>query len=158
MDTLTIDKHTKLSTIQSWVKAMPEKSGSVKVNSKQLVFHNNGRVMVKNSFHTHPKLACNGGYQPPSVHDLGTVLNGAIAGKVERHYVLAAQGLYIINVKCGISTKASDNILKVARNLRSTMQPSSKHHQKWMMLINQVHPRCFHVEYCTWSQQLHHLN
>lgn len=148
---LVVGPSASLAAIRKWVCATPEKSGSVTVEGGVLTFHNNGRAMGKTSFHTHPKTVAQGGYQPPSVRDLQILLNGALRGVVARHYVLCAQGMYIVTLKCNMSRAAFNKLNSTMMSLRRSLAPSRNHHTKWMDVANRVCPRCFNVKFRRWS-------
>lgn len=153
MATLTIKKVGKndCAKIQQWVSAWPEKTGSVIETPKSLKFvdDNNNTGLV--SFHTHPLTNKQGGYQPPSVTDLQVLLNGALRGVVERHYVLCNAGMYVISLKCNLSRAAYIRLKARVESLHKSLRPSQKFHSVWMQRVNGTCPKCCNVKFVPWE-------
>ena len=142
MDTLRLTKKTTPRQIRAWIRSTntaKEKSGSA--NESGTLFRNNGNCLATYSFHTHPDRY---GFQPPSVRDLETLINNPV---VKKHWILTLDGIYAITIKCNMSQRTRESLLRKVRYLKKTMYPSAEHHQRWMKTVNGAHPRCFKVEY-----------
>lgn len=137
-----ISKREK-SKLLKWLNDPEEKWGTVKqLKNKNLIFENNhkkGPVM----FHTHPTDEKDGGFSPPSVHDMIEFINMRKTTNIQ--YVISERGIYKLEFYCKIRkfTELKKKLIKMKKELK----PGMNHHKKWIKTINSY--ECLSISFKT---------
>lgn len=100
------------------------------------------------TFHTHPRSAKMGGYDPPSRKDLYYLLNG----NRSHHYVVSHRGIYEVRVHCKVKSERRERLLREMTEMQDRLQPSRAYNGWWMRAVNGLAPSCLKVKFIPWQK------
>lgn len=129
----------------SWLRV--KRWGTVRTDKDGTLYFQDNRRLGPVTFHTHYIAEKHGGFQPPSVLDLETLITDKFNSKTHTHYVLTEKGVFTVHIKCNMSKSSYQKLMRAVRSMREQMHPGPKHHQRWMKTVNGICPRCFGVEF-----------